>query len=151
MSNNCAHYAFRLRIKTYPGSSPDQFDACGMLDLKTMEGVMTNPQAILIAVAVIAAAFLVSEGINAGNPSPSGQVAITSVSGRSLGAQAFVARGDGQVRFCLGVPMPEAAVPTSDLTDEQLADRIHQRILRQQKKDPGIAPVSLFVRCSKWK
>ena len=67
---------------------------------------MTYPQAILIAVAVLAGAFLVGRGLNAQIPSQ-GQIAITSISGRSPGGQVFIARGDGQVRFCIGYPLSQ--------------------------------------------
>ncbi len=91
---------------------------------------MTYPQAILIAIAVIMGAFLIAQGPRAENPGQ-GQVAITSVSSPGLGGQAFVARGDGRVRFCVGLPISLAAFRTTKEEAPQLTDE--QRILQQKK------------------
>lgn len=91
---------------------------------------MTYPQAILIAIAVITGAFLIAQGPRAENPGQ-GKVAITSVSGRSVGSQAFVARGDGRVRYCVGLPISLEVFRTTNDEASQLTDE--QRIPPQKK------------------
>ncbi len=115
---------------------------------------MTYPQAILIAIAVITGAVLIAQGPRAENPGQ-GQVAITSVSSRGLGGQAFVARGDGRVRFCVGYPFFSAAFRTTNDEASQLTDE--QRIPPQKEVTDEDLRRSLdetfdfLIQCSQWK
>lgn len=94
---------------------------------------MTYPQALLIAVAVTASAFMVSKALNADNFTQ-GQIAVTSESGRHIGSQAFVARADGQVRFCFGTPTVKSVDKTAEEVplSEQLIRRLEEKARLQQ-------------------